>query len=299
MQNDDGLAVDVSGLTMAYGTKTVLGGIDLRVPRGQRVAVLGPNGAGKTTLMEALEGFRLPSAGSVSVLGRTPWVGDDAWRSRIGIVFQTVNDHRGWRVRDLLEYVETAHRLAGRASAGGFQAVCTAWELTEILTKRLKDLSGGQRRRVDVAAALLGEPELLFLDEPTAGFDPSMRRVFHTVIGAIAPSTTLLLATHDLEEAEAVCDRIILVKGGAIIADGSPDDLRRSFTDFTTVTWRTPQEGAQERRLKDAGALVARLAQDDGVFDLEVRRGSLEEAYLAIVSDAEAEIDDTREGAVR
>lgn len=298
MGSDEGLAVDVSGLTMTYGARTVLGGIDLRVPRGQKVAVLGPNGAGKTTLMETLEGLRLPSAGAVSVLGRMPSTGGDAWRSRIGIVFQTVNDHRNWRVRDLLKYVETAQSLAGRGSAGRFESICAEWDLAKILAKRLKELSGGQRRRVDVAAALLSEPELLFLDEPTAGFDPAMRRVFHSAITATTPSTTMLLATHDLEEAEAVCDRIILVKDGGIVADGSPNDLRRSFTDLTTVTWRTSAEGIQERRVKDAGALVARLAQDSDVSDLEVRRGSLEEAYLAIVNQAEAKADDTWTAAV-
>lgn len=289
-------ALMVSDLVMRYGAKTALRGVGLEVPQGQKVALLGPNGAGKTTFMEVLEGFRVPSAGTVEVLGSPPWNGDHEWRSRLGIVFQSANDHRRWRVRELLEYVAHAHYLTGQSSTRSLEDVYSSWDLSEILDKHLKDLSGGQRRRVDVAAALMGEPEILFLDEPTAGFDPAMRRLFHNVVGKLSPGTTLLLATHDLEEAEAVCDRIILMKNGQIVADGTPDDLRRKFTDETTVLWVSQFDGPMEARVKDPTQLIAKLALDSSVSDLEVRRGTLEEAYLSIVSDSESLVE-SAEGA--
>ncbi|QWL29358.1 ABC transporter ATP-binding protein [Rathayibacter toxicus] len=292
----DNLAVSVSNLTMRYGSRTVLSSIHLEVPRGQRIALLGPNGAGKTTLMETLEGFRLPSAGSVEVLGRTPSLGADRWRSEVGIVFQAANDHRNWRVSDMLTYVAKSHDLAGRPGGTRVGDLSSSWRLDELIGKKLKDLSGGQRRRVDVAVALLGNPEILFLDEPTAGFDPSMRHVFHSVITSISPHTTVLLATHDLEEAESVCDRILLVKEGTIVADGTPDELRRAFTGVTTVTWRTADAGPQRERLQDPAPLIGRLAQDPTVRDLEVRRGTLEDAYLAIINNAEVQMEASAEG---
>jgi ABC-2 type transport system ATP-binding protein len=291
MSSTNSLAIQVEELFMRYGAKTALKGVDLEVPLGQKIAILGPNGAGKTTLMEVLEGFRAPSAGSVQVLGSSPYSGDHEWRSRLGIVFQSANDHRRWRVSELLEYVARAHQLTGRMPTRSLEEVYSSWELHDIIDKQLKDLSGGQRRRVDVAAALVGEPDILFLDEPTAGFDPAMRKVFHKVVGKLSPAITLLLATHDLEEAEAVCDRILLIKDGQIVADGTSDDLRRKFTDVTTVSWLSSSDGPMEVKLKDANGLIAKLALDSSVSNLEIRRGTLEEAYLSIVADSESLVE--------
>ncbi len=281
----DKISIHVDGLVMRYGAKDALKGVSVDIPQGEKVAILGPNGAGKTTLMEILEGFRVPSGGVAEVLGIDPSRGDDEWRSQLGIVFQLASDHARWKVRDLLQFVSASHRLTGRRTSRTLADVVSSWELADLLERRLKELSGGQRRRVDVAAALLGQPKILFLDEPTTGFDPAMKKVFHDVVGRLSPGTTLLLATHDLEEAEAVCDRILLVKDGQIVADGTPLELRQAFTELTTVSWVSEQEGRQMVQLTDPSELIAQLAMDSSISELEIQRGTLEDAYLAIISD--------------
>src|SRR5690606_4457762 len=227
--------LDVRDLRMRYGSTDVLKGVTFRADRGEVLALLGPNGAGKTTTIEILEGFRMRSAGQVSVLGVDPAHGDEHWRSRLGVVLQSWRDHGKWRVAELLEHFgryyapySTPEVRRPRDTAELLDVV----GLTEHADKPIRTLSGGQRRRLDVAVGIVGRPELLFLDEPTAGFDPEARRDFHDLVHRLADleETTVLLTTHDLDEAEKLADRILILAGGRIVADGSADQLSRQVS---------------------------------------------------------------------
>lgn len=282
------LVIQTADLQMAYGDNHVLAGIDLGITRGEVVVLLGPNGAGKTTTVEILEGFRQPSSGQVTVLGQNPATAGDAWRARVGIVLQSWRDHAKWRVRELLDYL-------GDFYAPYSGEIVRPWPIDDLLaTVGLADdadtpvakLSGGRRRRLDVAAGLVGRPELLFLDEPTAGFDPQARRDFHDLLGSLADlDTTILMTTHDLDEAEKVASRILVLADGTIVADGSPDALRRAQFGRAEVRWF---DGAQHQvHVSDDPAQFLRglLADPTAqVEDLEVRRNSLEDVYLALTA---------------
>lgn len=209
----EGPVVQARGITMTYGDIDVLHGVDLDIHRGEVFALLGPNGAGKTTTVEILEGFRRRSAGDVSVLGTDPERGDDAWRARIGLVLQSWRDHGRWRVGELLGHFATYYpdprdpaELLGLVG------------LTDQADRQVARLSGGQRRRLDVALGIVGRPHLLFLDEPTTGFDPEARYEFHALVERLArdEGVTILLTTHDLVEAERLADRIAMLVGGRI-----------------------------------------------------------------------------------
>lgn len=210
--------IRVRDMRMAYGGTDVLHGIDLDIRRGEIFALLGPNGAGKTTTVEILEGFRQRSAGEVAVLGTDPARGDDAWRARIGLVLQSWRDHRRWQVAELLRHF-ALYYPAPRDPAELLALV----GLTEQAGQQVDRLSGGQRRRLDVALAIVGRPELLFLDEPTTGFDPEARRDFHDLVERLArdEGVTILLTTHDLAEAERLADRIAVLVNGRIRAGGT------------------------------------------------------------------------------
>ncbi len=274
---------------MRYGDHDVLSGIDLDVHRGEVVVLLGPNGAGKTTTVEILEGFRRPSAGSVEVLGVDPLLADEAWRARVGVVLQSWRDHARWTPRDLLDHLglyyipfTTSHRPRPVPTAELIDLV----GLDEAADQRIMTLSGGQRRRLDVAVGIVGRPELLFLDEPTAGFDPQARREFHDLVHRLTDleGTTVLLTTHDLAEAEKLSDRILILAGGRIVADGSPDALALQIRASAEVRWT--QEGQRfVHAAADATAFVRQLLADHphGIEDLEVRRASLEDTYLELV----------------
>jgi len=291
-------SVEVSGLKMRYGTKDVLHGVDFTIARGEVLVLLGPNGAGKTTTIEILEGFRIPSAGTVRVLDADPARASEAWRARIGVVLQSWRDHGRWRVRDLLDHL------------GGFYAPYANPErprpyptdeliemvgLSEHRRAKVATLSGGQRRRLDVAIGIVGRPELLFLDEPTAGFDPAARRDFHDLVHRLSDlqDTTVLLTTHDLDEAEKLADRILILHHGRIVADGSAESLARQVAGTAEVRWT--QHGARQvHATDDATGFVRDLfaregtapgALDGPITDLEVRRPSLESTYLAMVAD--------------
>jgi ABC-2 type transport system ATP-binding protein len=222
--------IDVRGLRMRYGARDALTGVDFAARRGEVITLLGPNGAGKSTTIEILEGFRMRSAGEVSVLGVDPARGDERWRARIGVVLQSWRDHGRWRVRDLLAHLGgyyTPYSTPERTRPHDVDELLETVGLTEQAGQRLASLSGGQRRRLDVAVGLVGRPELLFLDEPTAGFDPRSRRDFHDLVHRLSDleDTTILLATHDLAEAEQLADRILILAEGRIVADGSADQL--------------------------------------------------------------------------
>ncbi|GAB3366022.1 ABC transporter ATP-binding protein [Micromonospora halotolerans] len=288
------LVLDVRDLRMRYGTVDVLHGVDLTARRGEVLALLGPNGAGKTTTIEILEGFRLRSAGSVRVLGVDPARGDERWRARLGVVLQSWRDHGKWRVRDLL-----AH-LGDFYAPYATDRIVRPWPVDDLLEtvgltthagKRVARLSGGQRRRLDVAVGIVGRPELLFLDEPTVGFDPAARREFHELVHRLADleETTILLTTHDLDEAEKLADRILILAGGRIIADGSPDELSRRVAGDAEIRWTRDGERFVHATA-DATAFVRDLLREHGdrVQELEVRRASLEDAYITLVQEEES-----------
>jgi len=281
--------INVENLRMRYGTHDVLDGVSFTAHQGEVLALLGPNGAGKSTTIEILEGFRMRSAGDVTVLGTDPAAGDETWRSRVGVVLQSWRDHGRWRVQQLLEHL------------GGYYAPYSTPErprpvpagellrtvgLTELADRRISTLSGGERRRLDVAIGIVGRPEVLFLDEPTVGFDPHARREFHDVVHRLADfeSTTIMLTTHDLAEAEKLADRILILADGHIVADGSADELSRRAAGRTEVKWRLGGERFVHSA-EDATAFVRELFAQHGeqVADLEVRRATLEDTYLAMV----------------
>ncbi len=274
---------------MRYGHTVVLDGADLTLRRGEVLVLLGPNGAGKTTTIEILEGFRGRSAGSVSVLGTDPAVGDEAWRARVGIVLQSWRDHAGWQVRSLLHHLGgyyAPYSTEERKRPYDTDALLELVGLQSQARQKVRDLSGGQRRRLDVAIGLVGNPELLFLDEPTAGFDPEARHGFHAVIHRLSEreGTTILLTTHDLDEAEKLSDRILILAGGKIVANGSAAQLTKDLSNQSEVIWT--QDGKPHRQnTSDATAFTRQLlAQSpDGIGDLEIRRASLEDTYMRIV----------------
>lgn len=295
MEPDDTAAVRATGLRMAYGGRTVLDDVDLRVDRGEVVALLGPNGAGKTTTIEVVEGFRRQDAGTVSVLGVDPQHGDDAWRARVGIVLQSWRDHRRWRVGRLLTHLADAYRPYGTADRPRPRPVGELLErvgLTAVAGQRMATLSGGQRRRFDLAVGLVGRPDLLVLDEPTAGLDPAVRREFHELLHETVDvdGTAVLLTTHDLAEAETVADRILLLAGGRVVADGSPAAVAREVAGPAEVRWRAA--GTRHvHSTHDPVAFTRDLLARGDVEDLEVVGASLEDAYLRIVRRHEAHPD--------
>ncbi|MBG0857688.1 ABC transporter ATP-binding protein [Streptomyces spinoverrucosus] len=283
---------------MAYGDTSVLRGIDLDVHRGEVFALLGPNGAGKTTTVEILEGFRQRSGGEVRVLGVDPERGDDAWRGRIGLVLQSWRDHPRWRVCELLTHFATYYSDP-RDPAGLLALV----GLTDQADQQVNRLSGGQRRRLDVALGIVGRPELLFLDEPTTGFDPQARHEFHLLVERLArdEGVTVLLTTHDLVEAERLADRIAMLVGGRIRACGTPAELARRAAAQAEVRW-TADDGTSRRvRTEDPSRLVWDLHQDavGPIADLEVRRPTLEDTYLHMVHWQDDGTDAVMDGEAR
>ncbi|MER5258865.1 ABC transporter ATP-binding protein [Streptomyces sp. NPDC002855] len=290
---------------MRYGTADVLRDVTFQVRHGEVLALLGPNGAGKTTTIEIMEGFRMRSAGRVHVLGADPAFGTEAWRARIGVVLQSWRDHGKWRVRELLAHLGTYYAPYSTGT------IRRPWDTDELMAavglsahadKKIKTLSGGQRRRLDVAIGIVGRPELLFLDEPTAGFDPEARQEFHELVHRLADdhATTILLTTHDLAEAGKLADRILILSGGRIIADGSPDDLARRIAGRDEVRWTY---GGRHfvKATAESTAFVRELFREhgDAVGELEVHRASLEDTYLALVRQ-QGEAEETREtGATR
>jgi ABC-2 type transport system ATP-binding protein len=288
------LAVRVRGLRMSYGPHTVLDGVDFDVRTGEVVCLLGPNGAGKTTTIEVLEGFRLPSAGDVEVLGVAPAAGDDAWRARIGVVLQSWRDHARWTPRRLLQHLGgyfEPYSTPDRPRPYDVDWLLDTVGLTDDADRKIVTLSGGRRRRLDVAVGIIGRPEVLFLDEPTAGFDPQARRDFHDLVHRLSDleGTSILLTTHDLGEAEKLADRILILAGGRIVADGSADALTRQVAGASEVRWSCAGERFVHATA-DPTPFVRRLFEEHGddVDDLEVRRASLEDTYIAMVQRYES-----------
>lgn len=297
--------IAVQDLRMRYGTVDVLKGVSFSAEAGEVLVLLGPNGAGKTTTLEILEGFRKQSGGTVRVLDVDPTEGNEAWRARIGVVLQSWRDHSKWKVRQLLDhfgqyYLPYATEERPRPLKADDLLALVGLEAQA--NKTIASLSGGQRRRMDVAIGLIGNPEVLFLDEPTVGFDPKARREFHDVIHRLSDmqNTTILLTTHDLDEAEKLSDRILILATGKIVADGSADKLAREVSVHAEVRWT--QDGKQYvHTTKNATSYVRKLLTQHktGISHLEVRRASLEDTYMAVVQqheEAQAEQTATKGG---
>ena len=277
---------EVRGLRMRYGAKDVLSGVDLRIERGEVLTLLGPNGAGKTTLIEILEGFRGRSAGEVRVLGADPVAGDEEWRARVGVVLQSWRDHARWRVRETLEVFGAHYAPYSTQRRPRPRDVSELIRLVGLTETKVGALSGGQRRRLDVAVGIVGRPELLFLDEPTTGFDPQARADFHDLVHRLADEdeTTILLTTHYLDEAEKLADRIVLLAGGQIVADGRPAALADALGGDTEVRWRRGGERFVHSAADGTDFVRGLFDQYGGeISDLEVHRARLEDVYMDLV----------------
>ena len=278
--------ISVAGLRKSYGSNTAVDGLNLEIEQGEIFALLGPNGAGKTTTVEILEGFRHRDSGEVRVLDFDPSTKGHAgqqWRDRIGIVLQSTSD-----AGDLTVLESVSHFATYYEDPKDPREVIELVGLTEKSDALGRTLSGGQRRRLDVALGIIGNPELLFLDEPTTGFDPEARRAFWQLIRKLRDEgTTILLTTHYLDEAEALADRVAVINRGRIIEISTPDQLGGRATSLATVSWR---DGVELREEKSANptALVERLSQQFGgeVPELNVRRASLEDIYLEMIGDS-------------
>jgi ABC-2 type transport system ATP-binding protein len=275
------VAVRMRGLTKRYGEKVAVDGVDLDVRRGEVLALLGPNGAGKTTTVEMLEGYRQRDEGEVSVLGQDPGNPDRAWRTRIGIVLQSSADNAELTVGELVRH------FAGFYPDPRDPDEVISWVgLEEARRTRTRALSGGQRRRLDVALGVIGDPELLFLDEPTTGFDPEARRQFWGLITALrAGGTTILLTTHYLEEAEQLADRVGVITGGRLVEVAPPTELGGRRELAATVVW-SDADGKHEVVTHTPTTVVTELAgrfAPGEVPGLQVLRPTLEDVYLSMV----------------
>jgi ABC-2 type transport system ATP-binding protein len=280
------LVISIRGLRMSYGDVEAVRGIDLEVQRGEVFAFLGPNGAGKTTTVEILEGYRKRSAGEVSVLGEDPEHAGRAWRERIGIVLQSC------RLDPYLTVRESLALYAGYYDAPRpIEETIEQVGLTGKADARASSLSGGQQRRLDVGMALIGDPELLFLDEPTTGFDPSARRqAWETIAGLRDLGKTVFLTTHYMDEAQRLADRVAVISAGEIVARGTPEDLGDRESRPARITYR---EGGREVELETTtpvrtlNELTGRaLAEGRDLEGLEVTRPSLEDVYLELTEQA-------------
>ena len=299
------LAIDVSGLTKSYGAVEVVKGIDLAVETGEIVAFLGPNGAGKTTTVEILEGFRRRDSGRVAVLGEDPATAPLSWRERVGIVLQESEPTPELTAAESLS-LQAGYYRSPRDPAEVLDLV----GLADSADVRTRKLSGGQKRRLDLGMALVGNPDLVFLDEPTTGFDPSARRESWGMIEALAElGKTVLLTTHYMDEAEQLSDRIVVINGGVVVADGTADQLADQVATTSEISWRPrPDDPDLPPELHSAvvnedgvallagGDVLGRLHALTGwaldhrieLTDLQVRRPTLEDAFLELTTADEA-----------
>ena len=281
------LAIEVSELRKSYGPVEAVRGLSFEVEQGEVFGLLGPNGAGKTTTVEILEGYRQRSAGEVRVLGRDPEERDRRLQERVGIVLQSCGFYPRVTVQEALSHFAKAYP----APRDPDETIALVG-LEEKADARTKDLSGGQRRRLDLALALIGDPELVFLDEPTTGFDPAARRTAWGVVRRLKElGKTVLLTTHYLDEAQELSDRVAIVKDGRIVAEGPPDQLG---PDSSRYRVSYVSDGRRvEHQTDDPTELLHRLTRDalargERLDGLEVTRPTLEEVYLELTREADA-----------
>ena len=275
---DSEAIVSVRDLRKSYGSFVALDGVSFDIQRGETFALLGPNGAGKSTTIEILEGYRDRTGGEASVLGVDPHHGGVAWKARLGIVLQNTGEQGNVTVGEQLS--EFARYYANPRSV---EEVLAAVGLEGKEKTLIRKLSGGQRRRVDVALGIIGRPELLFLDEPTTGFDPEARRSFWDLIRKLkSEGTTILLTTHYLDEAAQLSDRAGIIAGGKLIEIGRVDEIGGADARVPIVRW-TDAGGDQERRTNEPGRVVADLMKSGEPRNLEIVRPSLEDIYLKLV----------------
>jgi ABC-2 type transport system ATP-binding protein len=293
-------AISVTGLHKTYGSRAAVAGVSFEVQRGEIVAVLGPNGAGKTTTIEILEGFRDRDSGDVSVLGVDPQRGGRGLRERVGIVLQEAGVEPFLSVREVTE-LHAGYYPHPRDVLQTLELV----GLTEHLDRRVRVLSGGQKRRLDLALGIIGDPELLFLDEPTTGFDPGARRSAWEVISNLRTlGKTIVLTTHYMDEAQHLADRVIVMTGGCIVAEGTPDELgggeaRRSLIRFELPAGASLADLPVSVTLDDGIATLEAddpvpvlhaltswaLARETTLEGLTVTRPSLEDIYLQLTQE--------------
>ncbi|WP_017610356.1 ABC transporter ATP-binding protein [Nocardiopsis xinjiangensis] len=282
----DDTAIEVTDLRKSYGDTHAIAGLDLRIPRGEIFSFLGPNGAGKSTTVEILEGFRHRDGGTARVLGQDPGRAGRDWRARIGVVWQKETLTPKIPVRALVRHFASYY-----PSPADPDEVVERVGLTEKAKALPEVLSGGQRRRLDVALGIVGHPELLFLDEPTTGFDPRARRDFWELVRDLADGgTTIVLTTHYLEEAEALADRVCVVARGRVRALDTPADLGGRAAARAMVSWREDgrrHEVATDEPTRVVGDTAARLGGE--IPELTVHRPTLEEIYLGLVEDDRAD----------
>ena len=280
---DNGSAVTVRDLHKSYRDVTAVGGIDLDITRGEVFALLGPNGAGKTTTVEILEGFRHRDQGTVNVLGQDPARADRMWRARIGIVLQLASAGPELTVLEIVSHFAAFYPRPRRP-----EEAIDLVGLTGKAQSRIGQLSGGQTRRLDVALGIVGCPELLFLDEPTTGFDPEARRQFWQLIrGLRGDGTTILLTTHYLDEAEALADRIAVIAAGRIVAEGDPGTLGGRSAAAARVSWEAPGGDRRTTQTAVPTRLITELASQFGgeIPGLTVTRPTLEDIYLDLITE--------------
>ena len=273
----------MKGLTKSYGDVHAVRGIDLNIEQGEIFSILGPNGAGKTTTVEILEGFRTRDSGTVSVLGFDPNTrGHQSreWRNKIGIVLQTSAD-----AGDLTVFETINHFHGYYSNPRDVDEVVNSVGLKEKEHSLIRNLSGGQRRRLDVALGIIGNPELIFLDEPTTGFDPEARRAFWSLIKSLrSDGATIVLTTHYLDEAEALADRVAVINKGVIVEISTPADLGGRATSQATVQWRDGNQIKSEKSDNPTAVVSSLAARFNGeIPELIVTRPSLEDIYLEMI----------------
>ncbi|MCW2968343.1 MAG: transporter ATP-binding protein [Solirubrobacteraceae bacterium] len=287
----DAPAILVRDLRKSYGNTEAVRGIDFEVARGEVFGLLGPNGAGKTTTVEILEGYRARTAGIASVLGFDPGQRPLELRQQVGIVLQSSGMYRHVTVREAI-----AHWARLYPHPRDVDEVVALAGLQGKEAQQIRTLSGGQARRVDLALALIGDPEIVFLDEPTTGFDPQARRAAWDVVRQLAQlGKTILLTTHYLDEAQALADRVAIIKDGRILAEGAPSELGAGGAARYRVAWRDESGEAQERQTDDPTALLhqltsAALARGEALRDISVTRPSLEDVYLELTAEATVDV---------
>ena len=279
------IAIEIKSLVKIYGDKSAVNGIDLTVTKGEIFALLGPNGAGKTTTVEILEGFRNLTSGEVKVLDFDPATKGEPgrkWRNRIGIVLQSTTDAADLTVQETVEHFSHYYE-----NPRDVNEVIDAVGLRDKAKEYARNLSGGQRRRLDVALGIIGSPELLFLDEPTTGFDPEARRAFWDLLNKLrADGTTIFLTTHYLDEAEALADRVGVITNGKIIEIATPATLGNRANAPARITWFENNKVNEIESINPTTEVAKLIARFNGeVPQLQVIRPNLEDIYLRMIGE--------------